>query len=336
MTGSLDAFLEHLRLEKDASPHTIRSYRNDLQEFLAFLAREDRADIGEVDSRFVRRFLAGLHQRGLERSSVARKLSAVRSYFRFMIRRGLAERNAAREVDSPRLPRKLVSFLPIDETHALLEGPIRSARDRAMLELLYASGLRVSEAVGLDLEDVERDGRTLRVLGKGRKERVVPFGAAAATALEAYLAERRESSGPLFRNARGGRLSVRSVHTIVRRYARAGGITRRVSPHTLRHAFATHMLDAGADLRVIQDLLGHRRLSTTQRYTHVSGDQLMRVYDAAHPRSGLSEGASTAPSDPPPPIAPARPALEHGDPVRRRRTATPHSIEPCARSEPSA
>jgi integrase/recombinase XerC len=298
MTRSLDKFLEHLRVEKDASRHTIRGYRSDLREFLDFLGREGHTDLAKVDGRLVRRFLAGLHQRRLERSSVARKLSAIRSYFRFMVRRGRAERNAAREVDSPRLPRKLASFLPIDETHVLLDGPIPSARDRALLELLYGSGLRVSEAVGLDLEDVDRDRRTLRVLGKGRRERVVPFGEAAASALDQYLGERRESPGPLFRNVRGRRLGVRSVQTIVRRHARASGLTRRVSPHTLRHTFATHMLDAGADLRVIQDLLGHRRLSTTQRYTHVSGDQLMRVYDAAHPRALAPEGLATAPSDP--------------------------------------
>jgi integrase/recombinase XerC len=297
MTGSLDEFLEHLRVEKGASAHTIRSYRSDLREFLDFLEREGRADAGQVDGRLVRRFLAGLHQRRLERSSVARKLSAIRSYLRFLVRRGRAERNAAREIDSPRVPRKLAAFLPIDETYDLLEGPTPSLRDRAVLELLYASGLRVSEAVGLDLEDVDRDRQTLRVLGKGRKERIVPFGEAAAQALDAYLAERPAGAGPLFLNARGRRLGVRSVQTIVRRQARASGITRRVSPHTLRHTFATHMLDAGADLRVIQDLLGHRRLSTTQRYTHVSGDQLMRVYDQAHPRAAGSEGASTAASE---------------------------------------
>jgi integrase/recombinase XerC len=312
MTSSLDAFLEHLRVEKDASPHTIRGYRSDLRQFLSFLAREGRSELAGVDGRLIRRFLAGLHQRRLERGSVARKLAAVRSYLRFMVRRGHAERNAAREVDSPRLPRKLVSFLPIDEVHALLEGPAPSTRDHALLELLYASGLRVSEVVGLDLADVDRDARTLRVLGKGRRERVVPFGEAAVTALEAYLVDRGESPGPLFRNARGRRLGVRSVHAIVRRHARATGITRRVSPHTLRHTFATHMLDAGADLRVIQDLLGHRRLSTTQRYTHVTGDQLARVYDAAHPRARSPEAPSTPVTEPAPSERGGRPRPRAG------------------------
>ncbi len=213
----------------------------------------------------------------------------MRSWFRFLVRRGVLERNVAREVRGPRPPRKLVSFLPIDEAVALMDaktprGEAR-ARDIAVLELLYATGLRVSELAGLDLDDLDRTLLTVRVLGKGRKERIVPYGARAADALAAYLQERGGAAGPLFANRRGGRLTVRSLHTIVRRSAALTGITRRVSPHTLRHTFATHLLDAGADLRMIQELLGHSRLSTTQRYTHVGADQLMRVYDAAHPRA---------------------------------------------------
>jgi len=192
-------------------------------------------------------------------------------------------------VRGPRPPKKLVSFLPIDEAMALMDAKTLDAgarvRDAAVLELLYATGLRVSELSGLDLDDLDRSQQTVRVLGKGRKERVVPYGSRAATALSAYLTGRGIGAGPLFANRRGGRLTVRSLHTIVRRSAAATGITRRVSPHTLRHTFATHLLDAGADLRVIQELLGHSRLSTTQRYTHVGADQLMRVYDAAHPRA---------------------------------------------------
>ena len=285
MTDPVGAFLHYLEIERDASAHTIRSYRADLEQFRTFLARQGDPSFTAVDARAIRSYLAWLHSLGLDRVSVARKLAAVRSCFRFLVRRGVVARNPGRQVGAPRLPRKLVSFLPIDETHALLDGPTARLRDRAILELLYASGLRVSELAGLDLDDVDRAGGTVRVLGKGRKERAVPFGAAAADALDAHVSEQGEAPGPLFRNARGGRLSVRSLYTIVRNRARAAGITRRVSPHTLRHTFATHMLDAGADLRLIQDLLGHSRLSTTQRYTHVSSDQLMRVYDAAHPRS---------------------------------------------------
>ncbi len=287
MNDPLSAFLRYLSLEKDASPHTLRSYRGDLLEFRRFVGPSDSLD--RVDQRTVRAYLAHLHGRGLDPASVARKLAALRSWFRFLVRRGLLAKNAAREVRSPRLPRKLVSFLPIDEVTVLVEAKaVRGdgrVRDVAILELLYATGLRVSELVGLDLGDVDRSARTVRVLGKGRKERIVPFGSRAARALEAYLGRRVESRGPLFTNRRGGRLTVRAIHTIVRRSARAAGITRRVSPHTLRHTFATHLLDAGADLRVIQEFLGHSRLSTTQRYTHVGADQLMKVYDAAHPRA---------------------------------------------------
>jgi integrase/recombinase XerC len=285
MTESVAAFLRALAVERGASAHTVRSYRTDLAQFQALLAREGITRPEDVDSRTVRAFLASLHGRKIDRVSIARKLAALRSYFRFLVRQGVLASNPARQVTTPRLPRKLVTFLPIDEATALLDAPGTRVRDHAILELLYASGLRVSELAGLDLDDVDRTADTVRVLGKGSKERIVPFGAAAASALEAYLVERGEGGGPLFRNASGGRLGVRSIHTIVRGRARAAGIARRVSPHTLRHSFATHLLDAGGDLRLIQDLLGHSRLSTTQRYTHVTSDQLMRVYDAAHPRA---------------------------------------------------
>ena len=290
MKDSLAAFLRHLSLEKDASPHTLRSYRTDLVEFASYAGTGDPSTwLGSVDTRTIRGYLAQLHARSLDAATIARKLAAVRSWFRFLVRRGVLERNVAREVRGPRPPRKLVSFLPIDEAMSLMDakapdGATR-ARDAAVLEILYATGLRVSELAGLDLDDVDRSQQTVRVLGKGRKERIVPFGRSAAEALAAYLRQRGGAAGPLFSNRRGGRLTVRSLHTIVRRSAAATGITRRVSPHTLRHTFATHLLDAGADLRVIQELLGHSRLSTTQRYTHVGAEQLMRVYDAAHPRA---------------------------------------------------
>jgi len=287
MNDPLSAFLRYLALERDASPHTLRSYRSDLAEFGRFVGPGKGLDT--VDARTVRGYLAHLHARRLEPASVGRKLAALRSWFRFLVRRGALQRNAAREVRGPRLPKKLVSFLPIDEATALVEGKaLRGAarpRDLAILELLYASGLRVTELAALTLDAVDRAGRTVRVLGKGRKERIVPFGASAARALEAYLADRAATRGPLFTNHRGGRLTPRAIHAIVRRSAVAAGIARRVSPHTLRHTFATHLLDAGADLRAIQEFLGHSRLSTTQRYTHVGADQLMRVYDAAHPRA---------------------------------------------------
>ncbi len=287
MSDPLSAFLRYLSLEKDASPHTLRSYRTDLDQFRVFVG--SGTPLTQVDGRTVRAYLAHLHSRGLDASSVARKLAALRSWFRFLVRRGMLTRNVAREIRGPRLGRKLVGFLPIDEVLMLVDGKAVGGaareRDVAILELLYATGLRVSELAGLDVDDVDRAGLTVRVLGKGRKERIVPFGSQAARALDAYLGRRATRCPTLFTNARGGRLSARAIHAIVRKSAAASGIVRRVSPHTLRHTFATHLLDAGADLRVIQELLGHSRLSTTQRYTHVGADQLMRVYDAAHPRA---------------------------------------------------
>lgn len=313
MNDARAAFLRFLRTEKDASPHTVKGYRSDLTDFQRFLLSPPggaAAFVEGVDARAIRAYLAHLHARRLEPVSIARRLAALRSWFKFLVRRGVVRRNPAREIRGPRLPRKLVSFLPIDEAIALMEGGAGGAsraRDAAMLELLYASGLRVSELVGLDLDDVDRGESTVRVLGKGRKERVVPFGEKAARALEGYLATRGDDRGPLFVNRRGGRLTTRSVHAIVRRGARAVGVARRVSPHTLRHTFATHLLDGGADLRAIQELLGHSRLSTTQRYTHVGVDQLMRVYDAAHPRAKAeakqSQAASVSGHPPPAPAS---------------------------------
>lgn len=289
MIDLLARFFRYLAVERQASPHTLRAYRTDLEDFARFCAEARCAEIAEVDSRFIRAYLAHLHRRRLDPITVARHLSALRSWFRFLVRRGVVERNVARDVKSPRLPRKLVAFLPVDEALPMLDTPGR-ARDVAILELLYASGLRVSELTGLDVGDVDQDAMTVRVLGKGGQERVVPFGRAAARALDVYLSLRARPRGPLFVNIRGGRLTVRSVHAFVKRAARAAGIERRVSPHTLRHTFATHLLDGGADLRVVQELLGHRRLTTTQRYTHVSAAHLVQAYDAAHPRARTAGG----------------------------------------------
>lgn len=295
MTDPVAAFLRYLRVERQASPHTLRSYHRDLAQFRDFLpARPGEAPMAaldRVDARVVRAWLAHLHARGLEATTVARKLAALRSWFRFLVRRGALARNPAREVRGPRPGRKLAAFLPVDETVELVRRGARTARDRAVLELLYATGLRVSELVGLDLEDVDFRTRSIRVVGKGGKARVVLFGAPAAAALEGYLDERGRTPGPLFRGRRGGRLGIRTAFEVVRRAARTAGLRRPVSPHMLRHTFATHLLDAGADLRVIQELLGHSRLSTTQRYTHVSAEQLLRAYDRAHPRARALTGS---------------------------------------------
>jgi site-specific recombinase XerD len=269
MPDSVAQFLDYLDHERGASPHTLRGYATDLAEFRTFLARQGVRELARADSRAVRAWLAWLHDRKLAKSSIARKLATVRSCFKFLARRGAVELNPARQVRSPKLPKRLPSFLPKDESKDLLDlEPERSEaglRDRALLELLYASGLRVAECCSLDRDDVDRQQGTVRVMGKGGKERVVPAGDAALQAVDAWLAVRGEERGPLFTNSRGGRLTTRSVHRIVKSRARAAGIDRRVTPHTLRHSFATHMLGEGADLRLIQELLGHSRLSTTQR-----------------------------------------------------------------------
>jgi integrase/recombinase XerC len=289
MDAAVGSFLEYQGVERGASPHTLRSYATDLTEFTRFLADEKIGGLPDADTRAVRAYVARLHRRRLSKATIARKLAAVRSCFRFLARRGALPANPARQVRSPRLGRRLPSFLPVDEATLLLNAPpepsAAGARDRALLELLYASGLRVAEGCGLDLDDLDEARRTVRVVGKGDKERVVPVGETALEALAAHLAVRGRQRGPLFLNARGGRLTPRSAHRIVRARARRVGIDQRVTPHTLRHSFATHMLGAGADLRLIQELLGHSRLSTTQRYTHVSPEHLMRVYDRAHPRA---------------------------------------------------
>jgi integrase/recombinase XerC len=299
----VSAFLQYLAGERAASAHTLRGYAADLAEFRRFLLATKVGGWEDVDARALRGYLAWLHGRGLARTSVARKLAAVRSCFRFLTRRGVVPANPARHVRTPRLGRRLPSFLPKDESKELLDGTFEDTdvgrRDRALLELLYACGLRVAECCGLDVEDVDRRHGTVRVLGKGNRERMVPVGDEALAALDRYLenrgtspegrgarlAARGAAAEPLFRNPRGERLTTRSVRRIVGRRARAAGIARRVTPHTLRHTFATHLLGEGADLRLIQELLGHRRLSTTQRYTHVSPEHLMKVYDAAHPRA---------------------------------------------------
>jgi integrase/recombinase XerC len=290
-------FLEYLRTERRASPHTLKAYRVDLAQYAASLAGQGQ---GIVPSS------PGLIRAYLSRAagdagavSLARKLSAIRSMYRFLVREGLAEVNPARAVSSPRRPKHLPEVLPEAEVAALVEAPKLATplerRDRAFLELLYGSGLRVSELTGLDLGDVDLGGGLVRVLGKRSKERIVPFGKTAAEALRRYLDEGRPvlAAGPdharagaaLFLNHRGGRLTSRSVARRLDRATLAAGLPRHVHPHVLRHCFATHLLGNGADLRGIQELLGHASLSTTQRYTHLDWKRLAEVYDQAHPRA---------------------------------------------------
>ncbi len=295
----LERFLAHLEAERRASPHTLRAYRADLARFAAFLAEQGVAPAGATPAA-VRGFLA--RAAGTAGPvSLARKLSALRALYRWLVRVGLAAANPARAVASPKQPHRLPEVLPEEEVAALVEAPGADGplalRDRAVLELLYASGLRVAELVGLDARDLDLAQGLVRVLGKRRKERIVPVGRPAREALARYLAEARpglaalpgarggRGGEPLFLNHRGGRLTARSVARQVDRWVRAAGLARHVHPHVLRHCFATHLLGNGADLRGIQELLGHASLSTTQRYTRVDWKQLAAVYDEAHPRA---------------------------------------------------
>jgi integrase/recombinase XerC len=317
MKDQIDAFLEHLRLNENASLHTVRAYESDLAQFLAFIAgatgrRRSELVPGDVDRQQIRGFLADLHRRGNTRSSAARKLAAIRALGRYLRREGIVEGDPAALVVTPRREHRLPAHLGEAEMSRLLEMPDGSQplgrRDRAILELFYASGLRLSELVGLDVDDVNLSGRVVRVLGKGRKERIVPFNHATEAALRAWLTDwgtligsggsggatregslktrgSRRAPNPLFLNYQGTRLSTRSVDRLVRRYVAACSTRFGISPHALRHSFATHLLERGADLRAIQELLGHARLSTTQRYTHVNAAQLLETYRKAHPKA---------------------------------------------------
>jgi integrase/recombinase XerC len=295
---SVRRFLDYLQDQRRVSPSTLRAYASDLRQFGEFLASRPGRDAPpgpeQIDVLAVRGFVARLSRDGLCKSSIARKLSAVRSYLGHVVREGRVEVNVAESLATPRVPKGLPRDLTVDEMFNLLENvqgdELAAARDLAILELLYAAGLRVGELTALDVDDVDLSNRLVRVLGKGSKERLVPFGSKAAGALRRWLdrcRDLRARSGELalFLNLRGGRLTDRSVRRVLSRRLREAAIRARVSPHALRHSFATHLLGAGADLRAIQELLGHASLSTTQRYTHVSTDALMRIYDKAHPRA---------------------------------------------------
>ncbi len=298
-------FHQYLSTERRASPLTTQGYLRDLGDFTGFvIEREDVFDPKTVDRRLLRRYLSKLHRDGLKPATVGRKLSAVKAYFRFLVRNEHLEQNPTVHIRTPKLPKRTPKFLSADDAARLMEHPRDDSaigyRDRALLELTYGGGLRVSEVVGINIDDLNLDEGTVRVLGKGNKTRIVPMGRHAVIAVTLWLQRRSEltgrgaDSGALFRNHRGGRLSVRSVQRLVEA---AGGNCRQAgaTPHWLRHACATHMLSSGADLRGIQELLGHSTLSTTQRYTHVDLNRLMTTYDEAHPRAHLK------PSDVPDP-----------------------------------
>jgi integrase/recombinase XerC len=306
----LKDFLEHLRLNENASVHTVRAYDSDLSQYVTFLAehlsrRASELTPADLDQVNARAFLGDRSRRGNSKGSAARKLSAIRAFGRYLRREGVLERDPAALVGTPKREQRIPAHLAVEEMSKLLEMPDThdplGRRDKAILELFYASGLRLSELVGLDLDDLNVSGRVVRVLGKGRKERIVPFNRTAGDALRAWLADReslrsqhgtkvpvmrgKRTRDPLFLNYQGGRLSTRSVDKLVRRYVAACSTRFGISPHALRHSFATHLLEAGADLRAIQELLGHARLSTTQRYTHVNAAQLLDTYRKAHPKA---------------------------------------------------
>lgn len=320
------AFVAFLKLNRNVSPNTVRAYDTDVTQFLEFVAARDGVKPSQVaperlDAIAIRDFLGDLHKRGLSRASAARRLSALRTFAKYLVREGVLPDDATQLVGAPKREQSLPAHLGHSEIDALLAAPdvstVPGRRDRAILELFYASGLRLSELAGVDLEDINLSGRMIRVRGKGGKERLLPFNNSAADAIRRMLADaaglrtllgqRQEAEGkgqkqsqkqsgkgrssttPLFLSLRGARLTTRSIDRIVRQHVRTAAITTGISPHALRHTFATHLLQAGADLRAIQELLGHAQLTTTQRYTHLDVGRLMEVYRQAHPRAKLSK-----------------------------------------------
>jgi len=333
MLQAIEKYLTYLRSVRNSSPHTVLNYGKDLQQFAAYLAPpgEKIPALAKISHQIIREYIGYLHSQGLQKSSIARKLASLRSFFKYCVREGMLKENPARLVPTPKLPKRIPSVLSAEEMNGFLNqlaapekpvdakllpgasgetGPGKRAtpgeeglllkRDRALLELLYAAGLRVSELTGLNLVDMDRHEKMLRVRGKGDKERIVPYGGKAQEALEAYWPVREQlllQSGPgrrrrgpahseaIFLNYAGRRLTQRSVGRIVKKYVRLASMNWDLHPHSLRHAFATHLLADGADLRAIQELLGHQSLSTTQKYTHASIRQLMDIYDKAHPHA---------------------------------------------------
>ena len=334
MKPTIQKYIEYMRSVRNSSPHTLVNYGNDLEQFVAFLRPPgaETPKLGQVTHHMIREYVAHLHDTGLEKSSIARKLAALRSFFKYCVREGRLNENPARLVATPKLPKRVPAVLSAEEMNGFLnqlagtgkgedrdppnrqrnareaakrpgastgiqEDGLLLPRDRAILELLYAAGLRVSELTGLNLPDMDQKDQMLRVRGKGNKERIVPYGEKAAQALKAYwpvrdsLLEESENAGrgssaeAVFLNYRGRRLTQRSVGRIVKKYVKLVNVNWDLHPHSLRHAFATHLLADGADLRAIQELLGHQSLSTTQKYTHASIRQLMDIYDKAHPHA---------------------------------------------------
>ena len=281
-------FIQYLKTERNASPQTVRSYFSDLEQLFDFLGT---TDLASVDHQILRQFIAHLMRLNVKKSSMARKLSSIRSFFAYLNRKKIITNNPARLLATPRQEKRLPAVLTVDDALRLMDSPGSAAdtelRDRAVLETLYSTGIRASELIGINHDDINRRDRLIRIRGKGRKERIVPVGNKALAAIDAYLAVRTGNASipAIFTNKSGKRLTARTVQRILENYRKKLGLAQKASPHTLRHSFATHMLESGADLRAIQELLGHASLSTTQRYTHLNIDMLMETYDKAHPRA---------------------------------------------------
>jgi len=295
MEKHIERFLRYLELERNYSPNTLRGYRSDLKEFERYIRESGLNSVLEVDHLTVRGYLARLQLNGLSRATVQRKLSSLKTLYRFLHRMGFIEADPTASISTPRVERRLPDFLTVEEVDMLLSAPREDrpieVRDKAMLELMYSTGVRVSELLAIDLNDIDISEMTVRVKGKGRKERILPFGEVAKKALERYL-EIRDRMIPAGSNCRalfvsdwGRRMTSRNFRQRLKIYTKRAGIKKKVSPHILRHSFATHMLEAGADLRAVQELLGHSNLSTTQIYTHVTAERLKRIYDRYHPRA---------------------------------------------------
>jgi len=302
MQEVFNRYLDYLDAERNASHYTVRNYTHDLLDFFSYLKSKKISSLNEVDKQVLRGYLSHLMKEGFARVSISRKLSAIRSFYRYLLREELVATSPIADTSSPKLDKRLPKFLTLEEAVRLLEAPDSSTalgqRDRALMELLYASGLRVSELVSLDLEQINLETNEIRVWGKGAKERMVLMGKPAAAALASYLSQGRprllgkKKGYALFLNRDGGRLTERSIQRILRKYTRVAGIKKRVHPHLLRHTFATHLLDGGADLRVVQELLGHASLVSTQIYTHVTQSRARKVYLSAHPLAQETDGES--------------------------------------------
>lgn len=286
MNDYIDKFIRYLEVERDVSAHTLRAYRKDLKDFFEYVKTEP----DKIDMIDVRGFIAEQIKKGLNKTTVSRRLASIRSFFKFLCREGYIKSNPAKLVSNPKIPKLLPRFLSVDDVFSLVEKPegigFIPVRDKAILELLYSSGPRVSELSGLNIDDLNIKGNLIKIRGKGKKERIVPVGSKAIDAIKSYMIDRmllKSKDRALFLNRMGTRLTDRGVRRIVVKYAKALTISGQIGPHTLRHTFATHLLQGGADLRVIQELLGHSSLSTTQKYTHLDITHLMDIYDKAHP-----------------------------------------------------